>query len=431
MARRIYFLLIVALLLPFAMARAVALDPLFALPNPWTMKQAEFDVAAKGMGFEWTSAARDSARLARQGMTVFGEPAVEAVARFDGEKLKEITVTIYARGDAGSLTREKYETLIRTTIEAINRGTGVKFTPRGKDATNAVKADGVFWQTPQSRFLLEYSATKEVKSRDIPFRAEFVRLEVTPPPKTDGLATATTSTSPLKRFSGTQHVKRDTASGDVVIPDVPMVDQGQKGYCVVATAERVMRYYGAQVDANELAQIANSDAEGGTSSTAMYSALKKVGTRLKVKVRAIEETSVKGIRALIKDYNRAAKKAGVAEIEDPGQFIDYGEIYSQMKYETLKEARTKERADMGRFQRTVQANIDEGVPLLWSVQLGFVKEPGLPQSGGGHMRLIIGYNTKTSELIYTDSWGAGHEQKRMAMDDAWTITTGLSSIEPL
>jgi hypothetical protein len=47
------------------------------------------------------------------------------------------------------------------------------------------------------------------------------------------------------------------------------------------------------------------------------------------------------------------------------------------------------------------------------------------------MRLIIGYNLKTSEVIFTDSWGAGHEQKRMAMDDAWTITNGLSSIEPL
>ena len=35
-------------------------------------------------------------------MTVFGEPAVEAVARFAGETLNEITVTIYARGMRGS-----------------------------------------------------------------------------------------------------------------------------------------------------------------------------------------------------------------------------------------------------------------------------------------------------------------------------------------
>lgn len=130
MARRFLFLL--ALLLPLAVAHAAPLDPLFAAPNLWSMKQVEFDIAAKGMGFEWTSAARDSARSVRQGMTVFGEPAVEAVARFDAEKLREITVTIYARGDAGELTKQKYETLIRSSIEAINRGTGVKFTPDRK-----------------------------------------------------------------------------------------------------------------------------------------------------------------------------------------------------------------------------------------------------------------------------------------------------------
>jgi hypothetical protein len=47
------------------------------------------------------------------------------------------------------------------------------------------------------------------------------------------------------------------------------------------------------------------------------------------------------------------------------------------------------------------------------------------------MRLIIGYNLKTREILYSDSWGAGHELKRMALDDAWAITTGLATVEPL
>ena len=36
--------------------------------------------------------------------------------------------------------------------------------------------------------------------------------------------------------------------GDVVISDIPMVDQGPKGYCVPATAERSMRYLGIPAD---------------------------------------------------------------------------------------------------------------------------------------------------------------------------------------
>jgi hypothetical protein len=225
-------------------------------------------------------------------------------------------------------------------------------------------------------------------------------------------------------------VKRDAGSGDVLIADVPMVDQGEKGYCVVASAERVMRYYGAQVDANELAQIANSDAAAGTSFSAMFAALKKVSARLKVRVRPIEETNVKAILELVKDYNRTAKRAGAALVPDPGTEIDVGAIYQRMDLAVLKETRVKSRSDFGRFQRELQQSIDQGVPLLWSVQLGIVKEPGIPQNAGGHMRLIIGYNLKKNELIFSDSWGAGHEQKRMLFDDGWTITTGIAAIEP-
>jgi hypothetical protein len=47
------------------------------------------------------------------------------------------------------------------------------------------------------------------------------------------------------------------------------------------------------------------------------------------------------------------------------------------------------------------------------------------------MRLIIGYNTAKNEIIYSDSWGPGHEQKRMSLEDAWVITSGLSSLQPI
>jgi hypothetical protein len=306
----------------------------------------------------------------------------------------------------------------------------VRFTPRGKDPKNAVKADGLTWQTDKAFYLLEYSATKEVKTRDIPFRAEFVRLEVTPPVKSVGLL-ATAANLQRTKFSGPLHVKRDATSGDVVITDVPMVDQGQKGYCVVATTERVMRYYGNQVDANELAQVANSSAEGGTSNAAMLEALKKLGARLKIRIRELEQLDIRELVKLIAEYNRAAKKAGASPIPDQGQMIDVGVVYDSMKAEVLKDVKTKNKADLGRFQREVQARVDQGVPLLWSVMLGIVTETRASQGRGGHMRLIIGYNPKTQEILYTDSWGAGHELKRMPADDAWTITTGLTTIEPL
>lgn len=409
-------------------ARAQAFDPVLSIENLWSLDQDGFQRATPGLPFAWTSAAKDSARAASRGMTLFGLPIYEVVGRFDGGKLREITAAFYARGDAGDLTKERYDALVRGSAEALTNFTKTKFTVRGKDEKSAVKAEGLVWTTDKARFLLEYSATREVKTRDIPFRAEFVRVEITPPDRRLSLLTTAADTS---QFTGQLHVKRDASRGDVWLHDVPMVDQGQKGYCVVAATERVMRFYGKQVDANELAQIANTATEGGTSLDAMLAALKKVAARFKVRVREVEEQDVKAVLDLIKDYNRAAKRAKQPEIPDPGNMIDVGGVYRAMKFEVLKDAKTRNKSDLSRFQRAVQTHVDQGIPLLWCVQLGFIPEPGVPQSGGGHMRLIIGYNTKTQEILFSDSWGAGHELKRMPAGDAWTITTAVTTIEPI
>jgi hypothetical protein len=408
----------------------VSFDALLADGELWALSQDAFEKVTTGLPFRWTSAVRDSARAAdTHQMTLFGRPIYEIVTRFAGEKLEMISVSFYARGDAGGLSEEKFKALLLDTVRAITNAAGVKHTVRGRDAANAVKAEGLVWQTTRSQYLLEYSFTREVKSRGVPFRAEFIRLEIRPVGKKASLLTSASVTRP--RFDPAKHVKRDAASGDVWLHDVPMVDQGQKGYCVVASAERVMRYYGGDVDANELAQIANSDSESGTNMATMTAALKKVAARLKVKLREHEKMDVRDFLNLVRDYNRAAKRAGEREIPDPGPFIDVGRIMALMKPAVLKEARTKNPSDLSRFMRDVQTHVDDGLPLLWSVHLGFVKEPGLQQIGGGHMRLIIGYNVKTQEILYSDSWGAGHELKRMKADDAWTSTMQLMTIEPL
>ncbi|MDE0837460.1 MAG: hypothetical protein OSB41_00250 [Kiritimatiellae bacterium] len=53
------------------------------------------------------------------------------------------------------------------------------------------------------------------------------------------------------------------------------------------------------------------------------------------------------------------------------------------------------------------------------------EDPALPQTTGGRMRIIFGYNEKAKEILYTDSWGAGHERKWMSIEDARTITSDL------
>ena len=384
------------------------------------------------MGFEWTSAAKDSLRAAHPGISVSGQRAFEAIVRFAGNKPESVTVIFYNRGDAGDLSRPAFESLLGSVTTSLSGLYGTQPNDRGRDASGAVRAEGVFWKNENVLGTLEWSATKESQTKGIAFRAEFIRLIVTSPQVAAARVGATPPPSVkeiVKSFSGRDQIEK-SADGDVFLTGIPMVDQGDKGYCVVASVERVMRYFGAPVDQHELAQLANTATEGGTSPSAMVDSLKKLTMRLGVRVKEVYPFDFSDFMKMIDDYNRIAKREKMEPVNTGGLVVDIGKCYDQMDPEILKAVRAKKVADFGKFQREIQRGVDEGLPLLWSMRLGMVRESGIPQTGGGHMRLIVGYNAETNEILYSDSWGMGHEKKRMTMEDAWTITTGLSIIQP-
>jgi hypothetical protein len=403
----------------------------------WETPTEKFEQQFQDLGLQWLSAGKDQARF-------FGNYAIfnpqlktpEVIAEFQAGKLARVNVSIFNRGDSARQASDKnhFEQQVEAIKATISSTLGVQATERGKDKQSAVNAVGWMWMKPPTAYLLEYSFIKEVKSRDQEFRAEFIRLRAMPIAKQQvppGTHPTNGANQPVARSSLAANLTHD-ANGDVVIKNVPMVDQGPKGYCAVATTERIFRYYGLAVDQHELAQIANTSDGGGTSPTAMLAALEKIEGRMKVRVRALQKFEMKEFLSLVADYNREAKRNGETKIDiDQGGTIDIAEIYSGMDPATLKTCRTvKDKSGYGTFQRLVTETINKGVPVMWSVQLGLFKEGNLPQSGGGHMRLIIGYNLKTSEIIYSDSWGAEHALKRMPMADARSMTTGMYYIEP-
>jgi hypothetical protein len=85
-----------------------------------------------------------------------------------------------------------------------------------------------------------------------------------------------------------------------------------------------------------------------------------------------------------------------------------------------------------KFEKQIEDYTSKGIPMLWALELGrYPEEPAnAAQAGGGHMRLIIGYNQARQQVIFTDSWGAGHELKRMSLTDAFSATLAMYVIEP-
>ncbi len=447
------------------------LDPWLTSPTLWQTTPEQFPEAS-ALGFRWVSNAHDALRAANSRLRLHGLPVTEVIARFSpanaavptgtpgiapapatlaatGGKtqLAGVQIFIYNRGDAGELDKQKFDALVEQSRDALDALSGVKPIERGVDNSSAVQSRGLIWAGASSRYLLEWSSTPENRTQGVPYRAEFVRLKITPlrdQPKSTLEQMRAEANPPTVANHGTTVRAADLPArlvknpdGSEVLPNIPMVNQGEKGYCVTAATERILRYYGADVDQNELAQMANTSATGGTNMAEMLAALKKLASRFKVNILTEYSLTYGDFVHEIDDYNRLArsapKAAGISPVETRGgQALSLELVYSQMNGETLRDARTKlNPAYMTRFEHDIQAHIERGLPLLWSVYLGLLPEERLtPEARGGHMRLIIGYNPKTKEVLYSDTWGRGHELKKMPLANAWTITDGLYTLEP-
>ena len=440
----------------------VPLDPWLVSSSLWETSSNYFP-AGRAFGFRWLSEAHDAARASSRWLRFGDLPVAEVIVRFSADaggaptpsdtnatvgaedQLSEIQLSIYNRGDSGEITKKSFDGLVDRTKGVLNSLTQVSPVERGTDYGSAVQSRGLVWLTPVSRFLLEWSDTPAT-SLTRNYRAEFIRLKITPQsqqPKTffeqhraqSTLAAGAAQPKTARAADLPRRLVRENDGGEV-LPNIPMVDQGRKGYCVTAATERILRYYGIPVDQNELAQIADADAARGTNLDAMLDALKRLASRFRIQVITKYQINYSDFVREINDYNRVARSASKSGppplIALPNGSKTYGQIRHEMNGELLLQAKTKlNPAYVTTFERNVKTTIERGLPLLWAVQLGLLPEDQLnPQAHGGHMRLIIGYNPKTHEIYYSDTWGLGHELKKMALPNAWTITDGLFILEP-
>jgi hypothetical protein len=430
-----WFWLLIALLATSASAGELAslLDKEGAL---WKRSPDEFMAAQAANGFRWVSQNKDTARSVDKALTFAGVKIWEGIARFEGNTLHDLTLSLYNRGDAGDLSEAEFEKLRTAADQALTRLAGVRGVPlHDQDRTALISISRMAWVAGPHRLDLIWSYTP--RRNQAPFRAEYIRLTITPydpanPPRAGFRDSATSQPTKTLTLRDIQARVRREPNGDVLITGVPMVDQGQKGYCGVAVMERMLRYFGRPVDEHELAQMANTGSKEGTSIQGMFSALRQMSGELGMEVVVQEKTDVNDFLKLMTDYNQAARQAKHPTLDIPTRgSIDLGQVYRDMDADLLRTARTKREARMQQFKSTIVKYIEKGCPLAWAVMLGKVREtPELPQIGGGHMRLIIGLNSRQNEVLYSDSWGAGHELKRMSLADAWTITMEMYTVEP-
>ena len=423
------------------MVAALDLGSLFSAKDAWTGKAEFFAVEHANEGFTFASESRDIVNcLKHDTCTWYGHKVWETKVYFDKggeeERISRVELSLHNRGDAGLAVMDV--ATLKGELAAVVK----KLDPEAKKwkpEKTTLRNDAVQYRVrfdrpdPTGELVWGLSAPGADNRREV----EYLRLTLAP--KGEEKARRKAEGAKPKGVVGKAKIRDNVAkspNGDVFIDNVPMVDQGRKGYCAAAVSERVLRYYGNQIDEHEIAQQAGTDAEGGTSVAKMKDAVTAVGKKNGLGFQSIVSMSA-GLGDLedeVARYNKAAKaeKKPALSLDQftRGNTIYISELREAMDKKVVYRMRQKD-SRLKKFSTGVRQQVNAGVPVFWGVTLGIFPERGVnPQSTGGHMRLIIGYNDKKKEILYTDTWGEGHELKRMPEDWAFAITHDAFFLKP-
>lgn len=234
---------------------------------------------------------------------------------------------------------------------------------------------------------------------------EYVSLSIVPlDVAAGGGRTAKVGDMDLKQRLRADVVRED--NGDVFLSQVPMVDQGPKGYCVPATFERAMRTMGLEADMYLLAMVGETAMGGGTSVGRL---LENIRSQVRSKGRRTKDDNVKKLR-----------------VRDVKRYIDEGvpvmwTMRSLSEYNKIANENTRARASVTDW-------------TVWGEKIAadtaeLVKKERV--EANHHICMIVGYNEKTDELAVSDSWGARYERRWVPAPVAdWASSGGLFLILP-
>jgi len=225
---------------------------------------------------------------------------------------------------------------------------------------------------------------------------EYVALRIVPTAEADARGRAEKIGDAEIRRRLAERVKR-RANGDVIIEDIPMVEQGPKGYCVPATWERYLRYLGIPADMYALAMAGETERGGGTS------------------VR----TMVENVEPLVKLYRRNVRVfSGDLSWPKLTRYLDEGiPLMWVLRLDPALDPQLTARARA----RAAVADSEE-----WNRRLAPYRREAAARRRGrdihGHLCLIIGYNRQTNELAISDSWGREYAERWITLEEAKAVS---------
>jgi hypothetical protein len=175
------------------------------------------------------------------------------------------------------------------------------------------------------------------------------------------------------------HPPRRRDNNDIILETIPMMDQGDRGFCSPATIERVMRYYGIDdVSMDTLAVKAETGrVENGTLREDFMAVLSRISRAYHLRLEIFDKSDI--MKQIYRSIDRGVPV--IWNMATSQQIEDYVKKYN--------------------LSRTSAASTPARLPPTTLKQLA--------SAGQGHTRLIVGYNAKSGEIAVSDSWGPGAE----------------------
>ena len=364
-------------------------------------------------------------------ITLCGHAVPEVIFNFNKRKMQSVIISVYNRGDNGLINENEFNTLaakVEKYIADLSQNSSPVNESRKFDKFHVVSQT---YKGADSDFIIR----RNRRGR----HSEYIQLLIYPAGKAPKINESLQANINRKELSLNLILDKN---GDSYI-DVPMVNQGRKGYCAGATIERLMKYYGSNIDQQIIAQFAETDSYEGTDVRKLYNFLKSNDSKLKVHVdKLMHDTTLENNENIEKFhilYNSFAKKKKRPRInlknfvsgKGRNRKIDFPALFGSYEYEVFKNARCRNEKMVEKFNKNVKEYLEKGIPLIWVTYTFSNTAKGQPMGEiSMHMRIINGYNEKSNNIIYTDSWGKGHEKKRLSLNDAWARTLMLIAVSP-
>jgi hypothetical protein len=387
--------------------------------------------------YKWKSALKNvlvyNSKGAETELLFFEQPIKKANFRFKSKQLQGISLSLVKSDELSD--KEAYLANVKNLKDQIAGLENAGSPKVRKRKSNGGYRYAYSWKSKKYYISLISSyaigSEKNFKPRNIKFSI-FNRISVAAQDEKneeDEDDTDTASSKPEDGHAAINSKITTTDKGDHHLT-VPMIKETSAEECMTVCMKRIYKQNGIKKKSKFWKKVTKNlrmkaKSPRGFKKLFIYIA-QEARCRIKRLVTVDDFDDYNAITSFLRKYNEQARKLEKKKITS-FRINNFNKLTKVMDEEVFLKVmdNPQKTAD---FKTKICKEINAGKPVLWVAFIGVIEETPKPIVAGGYVRLIVGYNSKTNEMIYSDNWGKGHEMKKMSWEKAWAMTLSALAV---